>query len=142
MEECETVESPHAGNTGAGRIEGLRGGVRNGRRDSRHREYSYREYATCGCWGTWLCAASEHRSSPVFEVSQSGEVRDRGTGRCDYRQEGSEYVRRMERLYRARKALGTRAPDGQLPGRTGTNNSRSEEHTSELQSPMYLVCRL
>src|SRR5437763_14856345 len=24
----------------------------------------------------------------------------------------------------------------------GANHSRSEEHTSELQSPMYLVCRL
>src|SRR5437764_14837998 len=27
-------------------------------------------------------------------------------------------------------------------GVTGTVRSRSEEHTSELQSPMYLVCRL
>src|SRR5437764_5869382 len=26
--------------------------------------------------------------------------------------------------------------------RTTTGSSRSEEHTSELQSPMYLVCRL
>ena len=25
---------------------------------------------------------------------------------------------------------------------TGNTNKRSEEHTSELQSPMYLVCRL
>src|SRR5215210_9257105 len=25
---------------------------------------------------------------------------------------------------------------------TGSSGSRSEEHTSELQSPMYLVCRL
>src|SRR5437879_9348032 len=32
---------------------------------------------------------------------------------------------------RARPADGSRRPDG-----------RSEEHTSELQSPMYLVCRL
>src|SRR5437764_10980973 len=27
-------------------------------------------------------------------------------------------------------------------GATDRNSSRSEEHTSELQSPMYLVCRL
>src|SRR5437762_4328812 len=27
-------------------------------------------------------------------------------------------------------------------GREGEENDRSEEHTSELQSPMYLVCRL
>src|SRR5207247_4714422 len=99
MEECETVESPHAGNTGAGRIEGLRGGVRNGRRDSRHREDSYREYATCGCWGTWLCAANEHRSSPVFEVCQSREVHDCGTGRCDYSVAVSEYIGRDGGVY-------------------------------------------
>src|SRR5437763_9824449 len=30
--------------------------------------------------------------------------------------------------------------DGHLAGRE--NDVRSEEHTSELQSPMYLVCRL
>src|SRR5437879_12086994 len=33
----------------------------------------------------------------------------------------------------------------QAPGATGANGGargRSEEHTSELQSPMYLVCRL
>src|SRR5436189_2481098 len=28
------------------------------------------------------------------------------------------------------------------PGAVVTNTARSEEHTSELQSPMYLVCRL
>src|SRR5205809_491680 len=31
--------------------------------------------------------------------------------------------------------------DEQLPGRRG-NSSRSEEHTSELQSRLHLVCRL
>src|SRR5437763_2216906 len=30
----------------------------------------------------------------------------------------------------------------QLRKRSGTSSPRSEEHTSELQSPMYLVCRL
>src|SRR5437764_2873818 len=29
-----------------------------------------------------------------------------------------------------------------LPPQRAVNQSRSEEHTSELQSPMYLVCRL
>src|SRR5437879_11142668 len=33
----------------------------------------------------------------------------------------------------------SRAP---LPIGAGARDSRSEEHTSELQSPMYLVCRL
>src|SRR5437762_329295 len=31
-------------------------------------------------------------------------------------------------------------PTSTSPGRTALANSRSEEHTSELQSPMYLVC--
>src|SRR5437762_7325435 len=38
-------------------------------------------------------------------------------------------------------------PDGDIRwlisrGRYVSNDDRSEEHTSELQSPMYLVCRL
>src|SRR5437762_4546532 len=32
--------------------------------------------------------------------------------------------------------------DSQLDRRIGVVDARSEEHTSELQSPMYLVCRL
>src|SRR5437879_11630639 len=37
-------------------------------------------------------------------------------------------------------AIGTAAvPSG---ASTGEHEARSEEHTSELQSPMYLVCRL
>src|SRR5437763_11309708 len=31
---------------------------------------------------------------------------------------------------------------GNRPERSADRNERSEEHTSELQSPMYLVCRL
>src|SRR5438552_11577955 len=34
-----------------------------------------------------------------------------------------------------------RFPNG-LPARSGDRRSRSEEHTSELQSPDHLVCRL
>src|SRR5437762_5727660 len=33
-------------------------------------------------------------------------------------------------------------PEGILLLGVGTGENRSEEHTSELQSPMYLVCRL
>src|SRR5437762_10593974 len=33
-------------------------------------------------------------------------------------------------------------PAAEEPASAGTDGSRSEEHTSELQSPMYLVCRL
>src|SRR5437762_7217939 len=56
--------------------------------------------------------------------------------------------RRGLRLVAGRSAAGHRrlAPVGGLPGanldRVGQRRRRSEEHTSELQSPMYLVCRL
>src|SRR5437764_9210255 len=42
-------------------------------------------------------------------------------------------------LARSNQAACVSKPGGGLP-RTGSR--RSEEHTSELQSPMYLVCRL
>src|SRR3712207_8739523 len=35
-----------------------------------------------------------------------------------------------------------RAPVGRREGQAGTRGDRSEEHTSELQSRQYLVCRL
>src|SRR5437762_4349899 len=48
--------------------------------------------------------------------------------------------RRTRRSFRAPPA---RAPPGRRAPRTlGRDPARSEEHTSELQSPMYLVCRL
>src|SRR5437763_4970090 len=40
---------------------------------------------------------------------------------------------------RRRRRLGQRLPNQHAPLRVP---GRSEEHTSELQSPMYLVCRL
>src|SRR5437764_5017027 len=43
----------------------------------------------------------------------------------------------------ARKAFGSPASRARFrPHPVGTSAWRSEEHTSELQSPMYLVCRL
>src|SRR5437762_10515780 len=38
----------------------------------------------------------------------------------------------------------TRSPSARcgIPAPRGWDTTRSEEHTSELQSPMYLVCRL
>src|SRR5437879_12937660 len=52
-------------------------------------------------------------------------------------------------LFRSRMP-GIQVSDGQVPlvakarllRRLGASLARSEEHTSELQSPMYLVCRL
>src|SRR5437879_12967047 len=39
-------------------------------------------------------------------------------------------------------APGVCVPRSATPTRRSTPASRSEEHTSELQSPMYVVCRL
>src|SRR5437879_8488174 len=53
-----------------------------------------------------------------------------------------------DRLRHARPAVPGRPPDGlapQPPAQVAIGEQardRSEEHTSELQSPMYLVCRL
>src|SRR5690348_17375088 len=48
---------------------------------------------------------------------------------------------------RARGRSGTRSPAGAARGRSRSGRppgpaARSEEHTSELQSPVHLVCRL
>src|SRR5437762_7621343 len=40
------------------------------------------------------------------------------------------------------RLLAQQAPAAKPPGSLGNTPMRSEEHTSELQSPMYLVCRL
>src|SRR5437764_10838681 len=46
-------------------------------------------------------------------------------------------------LRRRQRGAATRARDRWLsPARRRSPRGRSEEHTSELQSPMYLVCRL
>src|SRR6266581_7797166 len=41
-------------------------------------------------------------------------------------------------LFRSRRQGGPGTRDGEFPG----HRPRSEEHTSELQSPVHLVCRL
>src|SRR5437762_5759372 len=43
---------------------------------------------------------------------------------------------------KARAAQKWKSPKGGRPWKTRKGQPRSEEHTSELQSPMYLVCRL
>src|SRR5438876_8382130 len=40
------------------------------------------------------------------------------------------------------RPVGARAPDGGGGPQRGHRPARSEEHTSELQSPVHLVCRL
>src|SRR4051794_41678580 len=47
-------------------------------------------------------------------------------------------------LFRSRRASSSRTPPAAAPsrGRDACCGSRSEEHKSELQSPVHLVCRL
>src|SRR5437762_10082954 len=62
------------------------------------------------------------RSAPPGRAPAGGEgSRGRGTSKC-----------------RGRRSTTSPGP----PGSRWCRRSRSEEHTSELQSPMYLVCRL
>src|SRR5437762_7037146 len=61
---------------------------------------------------------------------------------------GVEEAERAEHVdARVETRVGDRAWDGRLGGQVddgvrSRGRQRSEEHTSELQSPMYLVCRL
>src|SRR5438876_7344102 len=52
--------------------------------------------------------------------------------------------RPLHRAARAPRVVGGRAALRTDPGRAGRRgaDARSEEHTSELQSPVHLVCRL
>src|SRR3712207_8266766 len=69
-----------------------------------------------------------------------------------YRRPGSVRVTvRRPRSFRPRTPRGLRCPEGErvvaprtarCPGSRRSPTSRSEEHTSELQSRQYLVCRL
>src|SRR5215216_7046885 len=45
-------------------------------------------------------------------------------------------------LFRSRSSIRPRAPPAPRALRSGPRTARSEEHTSELQSPDHLVCRL
>src|ERR1017187_10143953 len=82
------------------------------------------------------CIAKRLRSSPAANPRPQGQLaHSDGTHR---------------RRPRSRENISGRHPSaiwvtpGPLYGSTpnGKSRSRSEEHTSELQSPMYLVCRL
>src|SRR5437762_11196881 len=48
----------------------------------------------------------------------------------------------VEDYYEANKNIESRFQEGELRLDDDASPLRSEEHTSELQSPMYLVCRL
>src|SRR5258708_15281436 len=67
--------------------------------------------------------------------------------RDDFESRGDEYPRRFSRegqgARRANRAQQmVNRPRENLRGYSSPRDSRSEEHTSELQSPDHLVCRL
>src|SRR5687768_18098167 len=45
-------------------------------------------------------------------------------------------------LFRSRDGSRSSAPNSRMPKRPTISSARSEEHTSELQSRLHLVCRL
>src|SRR3712207_7825822 len=61
-----------------------------------------------------------------------------------FRSKGLIWTAPAARLTKVKGATGTRrtAATASTPRRTNFSRSRSEEHTSELQSRQYLVCRL
>src|SRR5437762_9946658 len=80
---------------------------------------------------TMLCLADSPNSAACFiELVVSPPATARAT---TWAPEACAASRKDEK---SSVAIGVRTPPTTLPP------SRSEEHTSELQSPMYLVCRL
>src|SRR5437879_7018404 len=79
------------------------------------------------------------RGAPRFTILKRILCRSIGSAFC---------IKRRHDHQRQKKNLKNPASHGQFPRKSfltcgpKPENSRSEEHTSELQSPMYLVCRL
>src|SRR5437879_12741838 len=83
---------------------------------------------------TQIYTLSLHDALPIFAIKLSG-----GKKSTTYE---LEVLTRGGR--RIKLEINTRLiySNGQPVGAQGIGRDRSEEHTSELQSPMYLVCRL
>src|SRR2546422_3512628 len=95
------------------------------------------------------------RMSPRFRVASAGQFEARTTSFAFFDFAARRTSRRPKRTspvsVATRRARGTsitgrpppRAPQGPAPGAEASRPaSRSEEHTSELQSRLHLVCRL
>src|SRR5207253_9054020 len=84
-------------------------------------------------------------SSPLFPYTtlfRSRRGARRGTGGEDHRPHGAEAPRRPRGCGARLRVLRHRGAVCHGPGSRGGWGSRSEEHTSELQSRGHLVCRL
>src|SRR3712207_7302969 len=83
---------------------------------------------------TEIYTLSLHDALPILRASTTS-IRSCSTSKSRFRRS----LRRRPRQRRARQLRPSRRPTfKRSPGRSG----RSEEHTSELQSRQYLVCRL
>src|SRR5207244_11159245 len=99
--------------------------------------------------GTQRCPPSLHDALPIWRRPALDLLHARRRGRSrPARGAGPAEVRRlrMNRFVRplaaAAAALVVAAPAAAGVSVTSVNTGRSEEHTSELQSPDHLVCRL
>src|SRR3712207_7824435 len=75
-------------------------------------------------------------------VRRRGVVRVHGGGRDVRLQAGQPFVNCIHVLGRQTLKLRQEVPEGEIDDLRGARLARSEEHTSELQSRQYLVCRL
>src|SRR5258708_11737114 len=84
---------------------------------------------------TEIYTLSLHDALPIWQDRQAGQRRDCGAlwgyGGADHSLHGADGER-----------PGFSAADGAMQAVVSTTVSRSEEHTSELQSPDHLLCRL
>src|SRR3712207_8106229 len=86
---------------------------------------------------TEIYTLSLHDALPISERVQPGDQARRGAGGRDGR------VGRLQPRVQADHEVPLDLPDGRgRPRRGAVDRVRSEEHTSELQSRQYLVCRL
>src|SRR5579864_9249437 len=117
MEEGHALESAHAGDAGTRGIEDVWSGVCDIGFDSKHGEDPRGEREAGSGRNSWVCSADGHGGAIVSEVPQSSEVDDCGARRVRDDQRRSEQGQNVEKLFGARKAVGTREADGYLRGR-------------------------
>src|SRR5574337_1381309 len=88
--------------------------------------------------------ASENYASPAVMAAQGSQLTNKYAegypGRRYYG--GCEFVDQAEELALARVRKLFHAEAANVQPHSGAQANRSEEHTSELQSPLNLVCRL
>src|SRR5437879_8097146 len=98
-----------------------------------------------------MYCAADHRDLPSFPTRRSSDLHGRGDrspgGRCTQGVASLADFAWFARYFAAVEHQSSvdcagRRNCGIVFGDNSLTKSRSEEHTSELQSPMYLVCRL